>query len=147
MNRKRFYRNRYRSHPFPTLLTTATATIVAAVIASMVLSPTVYSRVYPPPHKLSSCATVMPRQTTEVSRHFRSTKTHIIAATDSEYNRFAATMHHRRWRQVARLIGSYTHQNYIITLDYKGISEVPNFITVWSILQNAYILETNIQIV
>lgn len=142
MNRKRFYRNRYRSHPFLTLLTTATATIVAAVIALMVLSPTVYSGVYPPLHKLSSCATVMPRQTAEVSRHFRSTKTHIIAATDSEYNRFAATMHHRRWRQVARLIGSYTHQDYklliiIITLDYKGISEVPNFITVRSIFQNA----------
>jgi len=147
MNRKRFYRNRYRSHPFSTLLTTATATIVAAVIALVVLSPTAYSRAYPSPHKLSSCATVMPRQTAEVSRHIRSTKTHIITATDSEYSRFTATMHHRRCRQVARLIGSYSSQLYTYFIYYKSISEVPNFIAVRSILQNAYILETNVQIV
>jgi len=136
MNRKRFYRNRYRSHPFPTLLTTATATIVAAVIALAVLSPTVYSRVYPPPHKLSSWATVVPRQTAEVSRNFRSTKTHIITATESEYSQFTTTRHHRRRHQVARLIGSYPSQYYVLTLDYRGTSEVPKLFTVRPILGN-----------
>lgn len=123
MNRKRFHRYRYPSHPFPTLLTTTTTTttntatiFVTAAIVLAVLSPTVYSRVYQPPHKSqSSCATIVPRQTVAVSRHFRLTETHVVTATsDSEYSRSMTTMHHRRRRYVARLIGSTPRQLCII---------------------------------
>jgi len=111
MNRKRFYRYRYHNHPFPTLLTTATATIVTAAIVLVVLSPTVYSGVYPLPYKLSPCATVVPRQTVPVSRHFRSAKTYnIITASESEHSRFMTAMHHRRRLYVARLIGFFPRQ-------------------------------------
>jgi len=136
MNRKRFHRYHYPSHPLPTLLTTTTTAIfVATTIVLAVLSPTVYSRVYQPPHKLqSSCATIVPRQTVAVSRHFRSTETHVITAADSEYSRPVSTMHHRRRRYVARLIGYPQRQLYNYLL--KVVSEVPKLSTVRSILKH-----------
>jgi hypothetical protein len=109
MNRKHFYRYRYRRHPFPTLLTAATAAVVAAAIALAVLSPTVFSRACPLPRKFSSCSTVVPKQTVSVTGHFRSTKTH-ITATSSGYSRLTTNVHNRQRPYIARPLGSTRRQ-------------------------------------